>query len=229
MKVLDFGVAKLAPAANAAEATTGFADTQFGAVIGTTRYMSPEQARGVDVDGRSDIFSLGIVLYELLTGRAPFDGVTATDTLIAIMQHDPTPVTQLRPDTSSSLARVVAMCLEKDPTHRYASAGALAADLEALTRPPSPTAPGPSIAVLPFVNLSPDPQNEVLRGWRHRRDHHRPQPGDGAPRRRAQLVICVQGCGLRPCRGRCPIERRHSAHRQRARRRRPAPHRGAAG
>jgi serine/threonine protein kinase len=162
VKVLDFGVARLAPAASAVEATTGFAETEFGVVIGTTRYMSPEQARGGDVDGRSDIFSLGIVLYELLTGQAPFGGVAATDTLIAITQHDPTPVTQLRPETSSSLARVVATCLEKDRTRRYASAGALAADLEALTRPPSPTAQGPSIAVLPFVNLSPDPQNEYF-------------------------------------------------------------------
>ena len=162
IKVLDFGVAKLAPEANAAEATTTFVDTQLGALIGTTRYMSPEQARGVDVDGRSDIFSLGVVLYELLTGRVPFDGVTATDTLIAIMQHDPTPITQLRPDTSSSLARVVAMCLEKERTHRYGSASALAADLDAFTRPQPLTAQGPSIAVLPFVNLSPDPQNEYF-------------------------------------------------------------------
>ncbi len=162
LKVLDFGIAKLAPAANAADATTLLADTAFGTVIGTTRYMSPEQARGVDVDGRSDIFSLGIVLYELLTGQLPFDGATATETLVAIMHHDPTPVTQLRPETSGSLARAVGMCLEKDPTRRYASADALAADLEALTRSPSMVAPGPSIAVLPFVNLSPDPQNEYF-------------------------------------------------------------------
>jgi len=162
VKVLDFGVAKLAPAASAADATTGFGDTEFGTLIGTTGYMSPEQARGVDVDGRSDIFSLGIVLYELLTGHAPFGGGSATDTLMAIVQRDPTPVTQLRPDASSGLARVVAMCLEKDPARRYASAGALAADLDALTRSPSPTAPGPSIAVLPFANLSPDAQNEYF-------------------------------------------------------------------
>ena len=161
VKVLDFGVAKLAPAASAADVTTSLANTEFGAVVGTTPYMSPEQARGVAVDGRSDIFSLGIVLYELLAGQAPFGGVTATDTLIAIIEHEPTPVTRLRPETSSSLARVVALCLEKDPARRYASAGALAADLEALARP-SAAAPGPSIAVLPFVNLSPDPQNEYF-------------------------------------------------------------------
>src|SRR6185436_8858103 len=89
VKVLDFGVAKLAPAASAADATTGFGDTEFGTLIGTTGYMSPEQARGVDVDGRSDIFSLGIVLYELLTGHAPFGGGSATDTLMAIVQRDP--------------------------------------------------------------------------------------------------------------------------------------------
>jgi TolB-like protein/predicted Ser/Thr protein kinase len=161
VKVLDFGVATLAPAASE-DATTGVGDTEFGTVIGTTQYMSPEQARGVEVDERSDIFSLGIVLYELLTGQQPFGGVTATDTRIAILQQDPTPVTQLRPDTSSGLARIVAMCLEKDPTRRYASGGALAADLEALARSPAVAVPGPSIAVLPFVNLSPDPQNEYF-------------------------------------------------------------------
>jgi serine/threonine-protein kinase len=161
VKVLDFGIAKLTPAA-IADATTAFADTEFGTVIGTTKYMSPEQARGVEVDARSDIFSVGVVLYELLTGQAPFGGVTATDTLIAIMQHDPTPVTRLRPDTSSGLARIVAMCLEKDPARRYASGGALSADLEGLTRSPAVAVSGPSIAVLPFVNLSPDPQNEYF-------------------------------------------------------------------
>ncbi len=158
VKVLDFGVAKLAAAASA-ETTTRFADTDFGTLIGTTLYMSPEQARGVEVDGRSDIFSLGIVLYELLTGRAPFAGVTVTDTLVAILQQDPTPVTQLRPDTSMALARVVTMCLEKDQGRRYASAAALAADLEALGKSAAAATPRPSIAVLPFVNLSPDPQN----------------------------------------------------------------------
>jgi eukaryotic-like serine/threonine-protein kinase len=163
VKVLDFGVAKLTARSELEEFATRGPDTAPGMVVGTTEYMAPEQARGTNVDARADVFSLGVMLYEMLAGQSPFRGATATDTLVAILQHDPPPITVHRPEAATGLSRVVATCLEKSPERRYASGRELAADLDRLAwgGGPGDTAP-PSIAVLPFVNMSADPENEYF-------------------------------------------------------------------
>jgi len=138
-KILDFGLAKLLEPA-AAQAPEGIshmetlAKTQAGFVLGTLRYMSPEQARGQAVDHRSDIFSLGIVLYEMVTGQLPFSGSTALDTLHAIAFEETRPVTALRPNLPPSLQRVVTRCLRKRAQDRYPDAKDLVAELKTVQR-----------------------------------------------------------------------------------------------
>jgi hypothetical protein len=110
------------------------AKTQAGFVLGTLRYMSPEQARGQAVDHRSDIFSLGIVLYEMVTGQLPFSGSTPLDTLHAIAFEETRPMTALRPNLPPSLQRVVTRCLRKRPQDRYPDAKELVGDLKTIQR-----------------------------------------------------------------------------------------------
>jgi hypothetical protein len=110
------------------------AKTQAGFVLGTLRYMSPEQARGQAVDHRSDIFSLGIVLYEMVTGQLPFSGTTPLDTLHAIAFEETRPVTALRPNLPPSLQRVVTRCLRKRAQDRYPDAKELVGDLKTVQR-----------------------------------------------------------------------------------------------
>ena len=98
VKVLDFGLAKLTPTG-----ATATAHTQTGILLGTVAYMSPEQARGQKVDGRSDLFSLGVVLYEMVTGERPFYGPTSSDTLVAILEREPARLDQLRPGVPEAL------------------------------------------------------------------------------------------------------------------------------
>ncbi len=105
----------------------GLAD-QLG-IAGTTAYMSPEQARGDHLDPRSDIFSVGIVLYELLTGRLPFEAEQESALLYLIINVDPTPISTLRTDISADIARIVHRALEKDPARRYQHAGEILEDL----------------------------------------------------------------------------------------------------
>src|SRR6185369_8182160 len=93
--------------------------TSEGQVFGTVAYMSPEQARGGRVDARSDVFSLGVVLYQMLTGERPFQGASAVDTISSILRDAPPPVTDRRADLPLHLARIVRRCLEKDPRERY--------------------------------------------------------------------------------------------------------------
>jgi len=138
-KILDFGLAKLLEP-TAPQAPEGIshmetlAKTQAGFVLGTLRYMSPEQARGQAVDHRSDIFSLGIVLYEMVTGQLPFSGTTALDTLHAIAFEETRPMTALRPNLPPSLQRVVTRCLRKRPQDRYPDAKELVGDLKTIQR-----------------------------------------------------------------------------------------------
>jgi formylglycine-generating enzyme required for sulfatase activity len=138
VKVLDFGLAKLARA----EAATGDSQavtlqaqmTEAGDVLGTFAYMSPEQARGISVDERSDVFSFGVVLYEMLAGRRPFARETAGDELVALLREEPAPLDANETGPPAELARIVAKCLEKDPARRYKSAREIAGELKAFAR-----------------------------------------------------------------------------------------------
>jgi eukaryotic-like serine/threonine-protein kinase len=131
VKILDFGVAKLRTAHAEPAATPTVVDaTEPGVVVGTVAYMSPEQVRGVALDHRSDIFSLGCVLYEMLTGRRPFVRDTAADTMSAILKEEPAEVSAVQPGVPPPLAHVVNHCLEKRPEERFQSARDLAYDLQ---------------------------------------------------------------------------------------------------
>jgi serine/threonine-protein kinase len=136
IKVLDFGLAKLAepPTANVdSEApTVATMDTKMGAVMGTVQYMSPEQARGLKVDPRTDIFSLGIMLYEMLAGRAPFAGETTADIISVLLQKEPQPLSTLAPDAPAELQNIVSKALRKDRDERYQTAKSLLVDLKTL-------------------------------------------------------------------------------------------------
>jgi len=159
-KVLDFGLAKTRAAAwSGAESATALL-TQLGTLLGTPTYMSPEQVKGLDVDHRTDIFSLGVMLYEMATGARPFRGRSAAELASSILRDTPPPVADLRPSVPSDLAEVIARCLEKDPAARF---GSMADVAGALRRPaPADAARGPSVAVLPFQNLCADPDNEFF-------------------------------------------------------------------
>jgi serine/threonine protein kinase/Tfp pilus assembly protein PilF len=135
LKVLDFGLAKLRPALGegGGESTTQTM-TQPGVVMGTVQYMSPEQALGKDADHRSDIFSTGVVLYEMATRRLPFSGSTPTETITEIVRSEPKPVSDLSPVTPQELERIIRKCMEKDPARRYQSARELVVDLANLKR-----------------------------------------------------------------------------------------------
>ena len=124
-KLLDFGVAKL----------TSSTLTKQGDVIGSVSYMSPEQLSGSDtIDGRSDIFSAGVVLYELLTGRKPFKGDSPTGTIVQILRQEPPPVDEIVPGIPPQLAAVVRKALAKEPADRYATAGEFGRDLQIIRR-----------------------------------------------------------------------------------------------
>jgi len=141
IKVLDFGLAQLAPAAFADAKTESLpALTRAGTVVGTPGYMSPEQLRGEAVDGRSDNFALGCVLWEMLTGRSPFRRKTVTETIAAILSEDPPPLELKDPEVPAGLSTVLGRCLAKDPAARFQSANDLAFVLRQLPGWESPPA-----------------------------------------------------------------------------------------
>ena len=189
-KLTDFGLAKLKGKAQI---------TRAGSTLGTAAYVSPEQLRSEDADRRSDLFSLGVVLYELLTGHLPFRGEHESALTYSIAHEDPTPVEQFRKNVPVPLIRVIHRCLEKEKTKRYQDAGAIASDLREIrkemaepgkaaagrsrlpwiaagvtialaaaalyvfipsSRPPAVN--GKSIAVLPFTNMSGNPEDEYF-------------------------------------------------------------------
>ena len=139
VKVLDFGLAKMIVRAEpSAETVTAAHQTHQGTLLGTLAYMSPEQAVGEPADARSDVFSFGVVLYEMLTGRRPFDGGSTAATVRAILNDPPPSVSRLRRDVPASVQRLVERCLQKDPRARYAHAGDIAGELAALQALPVP-------------------------------------------------------------------------------------------
>ena len=199
-KVLDFGLAKLRADSAVDEESSTRVKSEPGLVLGTVNYMSPEQALGHPVDHRSDIFSLGIVLYEMATGRHAFSGKSTTETVERIVHGQPEAIARLNYDVPAELERIIRKCLEKSPESRYQSAKELLTDLRNLRRDsgssqrlspvsrrrlpawiavvvvaalatlavalymrkPGIRAPIDSLAVLPFVNASHDPQSEFL-------------------------------------------------------------------
>jgi serine/threonine-protein kinase len=136
VKLLDFGLAKhfVAEAGdyNQTVTTLDAPLTMEGAVMGTVNYMSPEQAEGKRVDARSDIFSFGAVLYEMLTGQRAFQGTSTVSTLTAVLRDDVQPIVELKPDVPLELGRMVEMCLKKDPAQRYRSMREILAGLAPL-------------------------------------------------------------------------------------------------
>ena len=172
-KLLDFGLAKVGVAGVAgqseAPASTALTEerlTSPGTALGTVAYMSPEQALGQAVDARSDLFSLGVVLYELLTGRLPFGATSAASYLYAVVHEPPVPAKSCRGDLPVGLEAVLERLLAKDRRVRHASAAELSSDLEGLKAHPDrvtrPARQQPSVAVLPFEDMSPDHDQEYL-------------------------------------------------------------------
>lgn len=161
-KILDFGLATV---------QGGEMLTKAGSTLGTIAYMSPEQAQGRELDSRSDLFSLGIVMYELIAGQTPFKRNNDAATLHAIVSESPEPLARYKSDVPQELQRIVSKSLAKSSAERYQSAADLAADLRSLGRSLESgehTSTGrvvtskPSIAVLPFTNMSADPENEYF-------------------------------------------------------------------
>ncbi|HYM61411.1 MAG TPA: protein kinase [Thermoanaerobaculia bacterium] len=170
-KVLDFGLAKLDEHRNeaSADSITKFR-TEPGRMMGTAYYMSPEQFTGGQIDHRSDIFSFGTMLYEIASGKMPFEGTHVFEVISRIEREEPPP---LPPDTPEELRRIILRCLEKDPNDRFQSMKEVAESLHAVPRIPGVTARpsrskgkshsmAKSIAVLPFLNASNDPAMEYL-------------------------------------------------------------------
>ena len=178
VKVLDFGLAKLAgegaePGLDSTQAPTVASPLSSpGLVVGTVPYMAPEQIRGEVVDGRSDLFALGIILYELAAGRRPFTGASPADVSSAILRDTPEPLPNIRPDLPADFERIVSRCLEKNPRDRFQTALDVCNELRRAGHAPGsgeragPVTPASreiaSIAVLPFVNRSALAEDEYF-------------------------------------------------------------------
>ncbi|HSL16419.1 MAG TPA: protein kinase [Methylomirabilota bacterium] len=149
VKILDFGIASLRAEQTTEVDTDRSTDalTRSGQVLGTTSYMSPEQVAGGAVDARSDIFSLGCVMYEMVTGVRAFDGGTPNEILAAIVGKDPNPISEIRPDAPASLATLISRCLEKEPGERFESARDVAYALDTLSEDRAPSRPQPGARV----------------------------------------------------------------------------------
>jgi eukaryotic-like serine/threonine-protein kinase len=151
VKILDFGLAKLTQVESSAHTSlpTATHGTEAGVVLGTAGYMSPEQVRGMAVDARSDIFSFGAILYEMLSGKRAFHGDTAADTMSSILKEDPPELSETNRNVSPALERIVHHCLEKSPESRFHSASDIAFDLEHLSGISSTSARISTVGVKP--------------------------------------------------------------------------------
>lgn len=168
VKVLDFGLAKLlqhqGPISDPMAETVPAANTEPGMVMGTISYMSPEQARGLEVDARTDIWSLAVMLYEAVTGKLPFDGLTASDVIASILKTEPAPLTRFSPTAPAELQRIIRKALRKEREERYQTIKDMALDLKSLRREmegqteseSSIQSAASSVAILPFRNLTND-------------------------------------------------------------------------
>jgi eukaryotic-like serine/threonine-protein kinase len=160
-KIMDFGLAKLSWGADL---------TTPSMIMGTIAYMSPEQARGESVDEQTDIWSLGCVLYEMLTGQRPFRSAHNQAAIYSILNEEPEPILRLRKDLPEDAERILKTCLQKDPPDRYKDMEAFLSDLKYLDKmgrtqtllPVVARKEIPSIAVLPFVNMSADPEQDYF-------------------------------------------------------------------
>ena len=157
LKLLDFGIAQIStPSISDSDDTQRMGLTQAGTILGTPAYMSPEQAGGQALDARSDLFSFGLVFYEMLAGRRAFEGGSAISIIAAILHKEPAVL-----DATPELRNIIARCLRKSPADRFQSAVELRAALESAANG-NAVEPQPSIAVLPFANMSGDKENEYF-------------------------------------------------------------------
>ncbi len=177
VKVLDFGLARMSEAQAEGPGSPGLPPTELltreGVVMGTVPYMSPEQISGRRVDHRTDVFSMGVILYEMATGRRPFQADSAAELMSAILRDEPEPAVKWRSGLPPALCLVIERCLAKEPVARFQTAADVGAALQGKPEAESGrvvehTADDPrepdtkSIVVLPFANLSPDPDTEYF-------------------------------------------------------------------
>ena len=210
VKILDFGVAKFfRPTATwDAEGTTMATElSDDGITVGTIGYMSPEQALGKPLDTRSDVFALGVMLFEMATGKSPFAGGTPAAVFDQLLNRQPPSPLALNPSLPASLSAVIDKTLEKDPERRYRTADELLEALKGIEpagtgRAASATVPDErtrfsSIVVLPFADLSPLRDHQVLLSRRHGGNHQyargRSRPAGDFP----HIGVCISGAGSR--------------------------------
>ncbi|MGD0480604.1 MAG: protein kinase [Terracidiphilus sp.] len=160
VKVLDFGLAKVQEMVGSDETISGA--TQAGTILGSAGYMSPEQAECKPVDARADVFSFGVLLYEMLSGTRAFCESSPISTMMAILRKEPRPLREIAPHVSTALESIVTRCMAKDPSARFSGMGPLKQALKELAQPAARPSETPSIAVLPFANLSADKENEYF-------------------------------------------------------------------
>ena len=155
VKIMDFGLAKI---------KGGSQLTKIGSTVGTAAYMSPEQAKGEEVDQRTDIWSLGVILYEMLTGKLPFEGDYEQAVIYSILNELPKSITMQRTDVPETILKISDRLLQKNPDQRYSSMKEILKDFDSVTKKDSKSQNDlpSSIAVLPFINLSADPEQEYF-------------------------------------------------------------------